>query len=53
MKDWIIKNINPPGITAKNRGSLFSAIGRIFGIVRDDATAAFNAHFPYLADAQN
>jgi hypothetical protein len=52
MKDWIIKNINPPGIKTKNRGSLFSAVGKIFGIVRDDATAAFNAHFPYLADAQ-
>jgi hypothetical protein len=52
VKDWILKYINPPGIQAKNRGSLFSAIGRIFGIVRDDATAAFNAHFPYLADAR-
>jgi hypothetical protein len=52
MKDWIVKNINPPGIKTKNRGSLFSAIGKIFGIVRDDAVATFNAHFPYLADEQ-
>jgi hypothetical protein len=52
MKDWIAENINPPGIKTQNRGSLFSTIGKIFGIVRDDATTAFNAHFPYLADAQ-
>jgi hypothetical protein len=52
MKDWIVKNINPPGIKTKNRGTLFSTIGKIFGIVRDDATTAFNAHFPYLADVQ-
>jgi hypothetical protein len=52
MKDRIVKHINPPGIQAKNRGALYSAIGRIFGIVRDDATTAFNAHFPYLADAR-
>jgi len=50
MKDWIEKNIDPPGMEKKNRGSLFSAIGRIFGIVREDAEKAFKAHFPYLAD---
>jgi len=50
MKDWIQKNIDPPGIEKKNRGSLFSAIGRIFEIVRKDAETAFKAHFPYLAD---
>jgi hypothetical protein len=52
MKDWIRAIINPPGIDKKNRGSLFSAIGRIFGIVKNDAQKAFNAHFPYLADPQ-
>jgi hypothetical protein len=50
MKDWIEKNINPPGINKKNRGALFSLIGKVFGIVRNDALLAFNAHFPYLAD---
>jgi hypothetical protein len=52
MKDWIEKNINPPGLKKKNRGALFSAIGRVFGIVRTDALIAFNAHFPYLCDLQ-
>jgi hypothetical protein len=52
MKEWIRTIINPPGIDKKNRGSLFSAIGRIFGIVKNDAQKAFNAHFPYLADPQ-
>jgi hypothetical protein len=50
VKDWITENINPPGIQKKNRGALFSLIGKVFGIVRDDALLAFNAHFPYLAD---
>jgi hypothetical protein len=52
MTGWIEKNINPPGLRKKNRGSLFRAAGKIFGIVRDDALAAFNAHFPYLADKE-
>jgi len=52
MKNWIRENVNPPGIDKKNRGSLFSAIGRVFGIVRNDAQKAFNAHFPYLCDPQ-
>jgi hypothetical protein len=50
MKSWIEQNINPPGITRKNRLSLFQAIGGIADIVRADALKAFNAHFPYLAD---
>jgi hypothetical protein len=50
MKDWIEKNIDPPGMEKKNRGSLFSFIGRVFQIVRNDALKAFNAFFPYLAD---
>jgi hypothetical protein len=50
MKDWIEQNINPPGIREKNRGSLFSAIGKVFDIVKKDAETAFKAHFPYLAD---
>jgi len=50
MKEWIEKNIDPPGMEKKNRGSLFSAIGKIFGIVKQDAEKAFKAHFPYLAD---
>jgi hypothetical protein len=52
MKEWIEKNLHPPGMTKKNRGALFSLIGKVFGIVRDDALIAFNAHFPYLADEQ-
>lgn len=52
MINWIKKNIDPPGIEKKNRGSLFSAIGRIFEIVQRDAEKAFKAHFPYLADPQ-
>jgi hypothetical protein len=52
MKDWIRKNIDPPGLEKKNRGSLFSLVGRVFGIVRDDAVKAFNAFFPYLADPE-
>jgi len=52
MKDWIQKNIDPPGIEKKNRGSLFSFIARVFDIVRKDAIKAFNAFFPYLADSE-
>ena len=52
MKDWIKKNIAPPGMEKKNRGSLFSLIARVFGIVRDDAIKTFNAFFPYLADSE-
>jgi hypothetical protein len=50
MKGWIEKNIDPPGMEKKNRGSLFSVIGKVFGIVKEDADKAFKAHFPYLAD---
>jgi hypothetical protein len=50
MIGWIEKNINPPGLHKKNRGALFSVIGKVFGIVKDDAVLSFNAHFPYLAD---
>ena len=52
MKDWIKKNIDPPGLEKKNRGSLFALIGRVFGIVRDDAVKAFHAFFPFLADEE-
>jgi hypothetical protein len=52
MKDWIEKNIDPPGLEKKNRGALFSLIARVFGIVRNDAIKAFNAFFPYLADPE-
>jgi hypothetical protein len=50
IKKWIKENIDPPGIEKKNRGSLFSFISRVFGIVNDDALKAFHAFFPYLAD---
>jgi len=50
MKDWIEKNLDPPGMGRKNWRSLFSFIGRVFGIVKDDAIKAHNAFFPYLAD---
>lgn len=52
MKEWIRKTIDPPGMEKKNRGSLFSLIGRVFGIVKNDAVKAFNAFFPYLCDSQ-
>jgi hypothetical protein len=51
MKE-IIHKINPPGILKPNRGSLFSAIGKIFDRVNSDALKAFNAHFPYLSDLE-
>jgi hypothetical protein len=52
VKHWIQKNINPPGMHKKNRGSLFSVSGRVFGIVRNDAIKTFNAFFPYLSDSK-
>jgi hypothetical protein len=50
MKEWIEKNLDPPGNEHKNWRSIFSFIGRVFGIVKDDAVKAHNAFFPYLAD---
>jgi len=50
MKDWIKENVNPPGMEKNNRGFLFSLIGRVFDIVRNDSVKTFNAFFPYLAD---
>jgi hypothetical protein len=52
MKDWIAKTIDPPGNERKNWRSVFSFIGRVFGMVRDDAIKAHNAFFPYLADPE-
>jgi hypothetical protein len=52
MKNWIEKNINPPGMHRKNRGSLFSVIGTVFEMVKNDARTSFYAHFPYLSDLQ-
>jgi hypothetical protein len=34
----------------KRRGGLFALIGAVFDRAKADAVAAFNAHFPYLAD---
>ena len=51
MIDFIKKTIHPPGINKPNRLALFTAIGEVAGKVRTDALAAFNAHFPYLADS--
>ncbi|MCL2609861.1 MAG: hypothetical protein FWD94_08175 [Treponema sp.] len=50
MKDFIRDGIDPPGVEKKNLGSLFSAIGRVFGRVSRDAERAFRSHFPFLAD---
>jgi hypothetical protein len=50
MKDWIEKNLDPPGMERKNLRSIFSFIGRVFGVVKDDAIKAHNAFFPYLCD---
>jgi hypothetical protein len=52
MKEWIRKNIDPPGMEKKSRGSVFSLIGRVFGVVKNDAVKAFNAFFPYLSDPE-
>jgi hypothetical protein len=52
MKKWIEETIDPPGFHKKNRGAVFSTIGKVFAVVRDDAATAVNAHFPYLADAK-
>jgi hypothetical protein len=51
MTGWIKKEIDPPGMEKKGRGSLYRFIGRVFGRVRDDAEKAFRAFFPYLADS--
>jgi len=51
MKKWIEKNLDPPGNERKNWRSIFSFIGRVFGIVKDDAIKAHNAFFPYLCDS--
>ena len=51
MKEWIEKNLDPPGMERKNQRSIFSFIGRVFGIVKGDAIIAHNAFFPYLCDA--
>jgi len=50
MFEWIKKHLDPPGIERKNWRSLFKFIGRVFGIVKDDAIKAHNAFFPYLCD---
>jgi len=50
MKNWIEKNLDPPGMERKNQRSIFSFIGRVFGIVKNDAIKAHNAFFPYLCD---
>jgi hypothetical protein len=52
MIEWIRAILDPPGTERKNTGSIFSFIGRVGGIVRDDAVKAHNAHFPYLADME-
>jgi hypothetical protein len=50
IKDLIEKTINPPGITNKNRRSIFEAIRAVADMVKKDARKAFDAHFPYLSD---
>jgi len=50
MKKWIEINLDPPGMERKNWHSVFSFIGRVFGIVKEDAIKAHNAFFPYLCD---
>jgi hypothetical protein len=52
IQSWIEKNVSPPGLQKKNRGSLFRVIADVFDLVKADALKAFNAHFPYLADAK-
>jgi len=50
MIEWIKKFLDPPGMERKNLRSIFRFIGRVFGIVKDDAIKAHNAFFPYLCD---
>jgi hypothetical protein len=50
MIEWIKKHLDPPGNERKNWRSIFSFIGRVFGIVKEDAIKAHNAFFPYLCD---
>jgi hypothetical protein len=52
VKEWIRSILDPPGMERGNAGALFSFIGRVFGIVKEDAVKAHNAHFPYLADME-
>jgi hypothetical protein len=52
MKEWIKKEIAPPGMEKKRRGSLYSLIGRVFGVAKTDAEKSFNAFFPYLCDPE-
>jgi hypothetical protein len=52
VKEWIKKEINPPGMEKKRLGSLYTLTGRIFGIVKEDAEKSFNAFFPYLCDSK-
>jgi hypothetical protein len=52
MKNWIEKNINPPGLHKRNRGSLYAFAARVFAQLKEDAMTAFNAHFPYLSDPE-
>ncbi|MDR3356033.1 MAG: hypothetical protein LBO04_02485 [Spirochaetaceae bacterium] len=51
IKKLIEKTIAPPGIQKPNRRALFGVISDVFSKVGADALTAFNAHFPYLADA--
>jgi hypothetical protein len=51
MIEWIKNILDPPGMERKNWRSIFSFIGRVFGIVKDDAIKAHNAFFPYLCDS--
>lgn len=50
MIDWITEVVAPPGVEKKNRGALFSVLGRVFGVVRSDAQKALFARYPYLCD---
>ncbi|WP_020613218.1 hypothetical protein [Sediminispirochaeta bajacaliforniensis] len=50
MIEWIKEAVAPPGIEKKNRGSLFSVLGKVFGVVRNDAQTALFARYPYLCD---
>jgi hypothetical protein len=50
MIGWIRNQLDPPGMERKNKGAIFSFIGRVAEILSDDSKIAHNAHFPFTAD---
>lgn len=47
---YVIDNINPPGLEKKNRGAVYRIIGRIGQQVKADAIRVLHNFFPFLAE---